>query len=365
MLLSLRRGRPLQGLGAIPAIALALLGAAHAMDVTDQRNRKLSFDRLPERLVVIPIPAPSTFMTIDGSDRKIVGMNGYAARAMQEGIAAKLFPDFKQIQTGVTTGGDASNFAPNVEAILALRPDAIFQWANNNDVIGPLDRTGIPVVGMRVGSFENYVEYVKLMGKIAGREDRAGQLLAKQEEVRQSLASRFADLSSTQRPRVAYFNRAMNVLRISGQGTAQDLTIQLAGGQNAVGSAASTSTVTIEQILAWNPQVVLLGNFDATMPSDLYRDPRWQGIDAVRTRRVYRVPLGGYRWDPPSHESALGWLWLAGLLHPELAQVNIRTSVRDWFGFLYDYNPTDEEIDRILFLRENAGSAGYDAYRAH
>lgn len=364
MLPSPRRGRLLLGLGAILVVALGEIGWAHAIDLTDQRNRKLTFSRPPVRLVIIPIPAPSTFMAIDGSEKKIVGMNEYAARAMQEGIAGKLFPGFRQIQTGVTTGGDASNFAPNVETILALRPDAIFQWANNSDVIGPLDRTGIPVVGMRVGSFENYVEYVRLMGKVAGREDRADELLGKQQEIRQSLASRFADLPPAQRPRVLYFNRTTNVLRVSGRGTAQDLAIQLAGGQNAVGSTSSISTVTIEQILAWNPQVVLLGNFDSAMPSDLYRDPRWQGVDAVRARRVYRVPLGGYRWDPPSHESALGWLWLAGLLHPERAQVNIRSSVRDWFGFLYDYKPTDEDIDGMLFLRENAGSTGYDAYRA-
>ncbi|QDP26113.2 ABC transporter substrate-binding protein [Bradyrhizobium cosmicum] len=345
-------------------VAFGALGPASAIDLADQRNRTVSFDRLPERLVIIPIPAPSTFMTVDGSDRKIVGMNDYAARAMREGIFGKLFPGFTRIQTSVTTGGDASNFAPNVEAILALRPDAILQWANSNEIIGPLDRTGIPVVGMRVGSFENYVDYVKLMGTIAGRDGRAGELLRKQEETRQSLASRFADLPSSQRPRVLYFNRAAGMLRVSGQGTAQDLAIQLAGGQNALDGAASISTVTIEQILVWNPQIVLLGNFDPTMPSDLYRDPRWQGVEAVRTHRVYRVPLGGYRWDPPSHESALGWIWLAGLLHPERAPENIRASVRDWFGFLYKYSPTDEEIDKILFLRENAASVGYDSYRA-
>jgi iron complex transport system substrate-binding protein len=365
MLPLLHWGRSSLCLATILAIAFAELSSANALDLIDQRNRKLSFSRLPERLVIIPIPAPSTFMTIDGDDRKIVGMNEYAARAMQDGIFGKLFPGFRQIQTAITTGGDASNFAPNVEAILALRPDAVFQWANNNEIIGPLDRTGIPVVGMRVGSFENYVEYVKLMGKIAGREDRAGELLRKQEETRQSLTSRFADLSSTQRPRVLYFNRARNVLRVSGQGTAQDLAIQLAGGQNAVGGTASVSTVTIEQILAWNPQVILLGNFDSTMPSDLYRDPRWQGVEAVQARRVYRVPLGGYRWDPPSHESALGWLWLAGLLHPERVQENIRTSVKNWFGFLYNYSPTDEEIDGILFLKENAASVGYEYCGTH
>jgi iron complex transport system substrate-binding protein len=342
---------------------LGALDAAHAVEVTDQRNRTITFDKLPDRLVFIPIPAPSTFIVIDGGEKKIVGMNGYSAQAMRKGIFGKLFPGFTRIQTNMTTGGGAENFAPNVEAILSLQPDAIFQWATGDDVISVLDRTGIPVIGMRVGSFENYADYVKLMGEVAGKKDRAAELLRRQEDTRQSLTEKFAALKSSQRPRVLYFNRAMNVLRVSGTGTAQDVTIQLAGGQNAMGEVPSINTVTFEQVLTWNPQVILLGNFDPAMPSDLYSDPRWQGVDAVRDHRVYRVPLGGYRWDPPSHESALGWLWLAGLLHPESMQESLRKSIRDWFGFLYNYEPTDEDIDNMLFVKENAASVGYERYR--
>ena len=87
--------------------------------------------------------------------------------------------------------------------------------------------------------------------------------------------------------------------------------------------------MTIEQVLTWNPQVILLGNFDAAMPSDIYGDPRWQSVEAVKARRVYKFPLGGYRWDPPSQESALGWIWLAGLLHPEREPTNLRAVMRD------------------------------------
>ena len=37
--------------------------------------------------------------------------------------------------------------------------------------------------------------------------------------------------------------------------------------------------------------------------------------------------------------------------------------MRDWFGFLYNHRLTDEEIDGILFVKENADSAGYERYR--
>ena len=73
----------------------------------------------------------------------------------------------------------------------------------------------------------------------------------------------------------------------------------------------------VEQVLRWDPEVILLGNFDPAMPQDIYSDPVWQNISAVRSRRVYKVPLGGYRWDPPGQESPLMWHWLSDIAFPQ------------------------------------------------
>jgi iron complex transport system substrate-binding protein len=187
-------------------------------------------------------------------------------------------------------------------------------------------------------------------------------LLARQNEERRKIEAAMSGLPETQRPRVAYFNRAAQTLRVSGKRTNNDYYIDLAGGRNVAADSPPQTTVTIEQILTWNPQVILLGNFDAAMPADLYGDPRWQGVDAVKSRRVYKVPLGGYRWDPPSQESALMWIWLAGLLQPEREPADLRATMRDWFGFLYQHQLSDDEIDGVLFAAQNRQSAGYDRY---
>ena len=73
----------------------------------------------------------------------------------------------------------------------------------------------------------------------------------------------------------------------------------------------------VEQVLRWDPEIILLGNFDAAMPQDLYSDPVWQNVSAVRAGRVYKVPLGGYRWDPPGQESPLMWHWLRDIAFPQ------------------------------------------------
>jgi iron complex transport system substrate-binding protein len=360
--------RTIRKTAALLVLGLAAIAApSHAIDITDQRGRTISFDAPPQRVVMLPIPGPATFIAIDRSERKIVGMNAHAASAMREGFLGRMFPGFAKISTNVVmAGADPSNFTPNVESILALRPDVVFQWANaaGGDSIAVLDRTGLPVLGMRVGSQEENAAFIALTGRVAGNEARAADLIGRQAEVRRRIEAVVSRVPDLPRPRVIYFNRAAQLLRVAGGRSHNDFYIRLAGGQNAAAEIQTANTVTIEQVLTWNPEVILLGNFDAAVPADLYDDPRWQSVDAVKNRRVYKMPLGGYRWDPPSQESALTWIWLAGLLHPELEHANLRAAIRDWFTFLYKHDLTDDEIDDILMASRNRKSAGYDRYLA-
>lgn len=352
---------------AVAAVASAIaISHASAADITDQRGHTIHLDKPAERTVFLPIPAAATYIAIDGTERHIAGMNPYSASAMREGILGKMFPRAAGISTNVVMGGGgANNFAPNVESILAMRPDVVFQWATaSTDVIGALDRAGLAVLGMRAGSQEDFAAYVAMMGEVSGKVERAASLVQRQQDVRSRIEAAMSDVETQQRPRVMYLNRASETLRVSGKGTYNDFYVRLTGGQNVAADLRAISTVTIEQVLTWNPQVILLGNFDATMPADIYGDPRWQGVDAVKTRRVYRVPLGGYRWDPPSQESALTWIWLAGLLQPERTQEDLRAAMRDWYTFLYGHALTDSEIDDILFAAQNRASAGYARYLA-
>ena len=75
------------------------------------------------------------------------------------------------------------------------------------------------------------------------------------------------------------------------------------------------------------------------MPQDIYADPVWQDVSAVRSRRVYKVPLGGYRWDPPGQESPLMWHWLTDIAFPR-QQSGLRGKVTEYFRFLYNHEPT-------------------------
>ena len=348
---------------AIAAIAMTVSSAARTEEIVDGRGRQFTFEAPAHRLVFLPMPGPSMYIGIDGGARRIVGINPGSAAAMRDGILGRLFPGTGSIATNITSG---TGVMPNVEAILALQPDAVFQWATSGpEPIEVLDRVGLRTLGMRYGSQDDMAGDIAMMGLVAGKPRRAAEIVQRQRERQAAIAGEMADLPARSRPRVLALGRASDSFRAAGAGSYTDFYIALAGGQNvsAAGRAAA-GAITLEQILAWDPEIVVLGNFDTVMPVDLYGDPRWQAVAAVVARRVYRMPLGGYRWDPPSLESALTWTWLAGLLHPGRVRFDLRRDMRDWYRFLYDHDLTDAEIDSILFVGANGGSAGYERYRA-
>jgi iron complex transport system substrate-binding protein len=333
---------------------------AEPLRVTDQRGKTLELAKPAERIVTIPIPAASILMTIDGGPRRLVGMHPVAMTAIRQQMLGRIFPAALDISTGVTRGG----FVPNVEAILALSPDVVFQWANEGDeVIAALDRAGIPTLGMLYGTQQTLEGYMRMMGAVTGNSPRVDTIIERQRSRWSEIERAMADVPAASRPKVLYFPRfSGGNFAVHGSDNYQDLYIRLSGGINAAaGLRGHTQSVTFEQIVALDPEVILLGSFDAATPKDLYGDPRWQAVRAVRERKVYRMPIGGYRWDPPNQESALTWTWLARLLHPNHARFDLAADMRDWFGLLYGYNLTDAEIDEILNVAANGGSSGYRA----
>ncbi len=336
--------------------------AADPIRVTDQRDVSITLPRPAERVVFIPIPASSTYMAIDGTASHIVGVNPIAMTAMRDGILGRMFPDALRISTDVTQG----RFVPNIETILSLSPDAVVQWATEGpDVIVPLERAGLPVLGIRYGSQAYTEEYTRMFAALAGKPERAATIIDRQHARIEAIQQALAPVKPEGRPSVLYFGSFAGGLTVSGTDNNSDEDIRRAGGRNVAAALhGATQSVTYEQVLQWDPQVILLGTFDPTTPADLYKDPKWQALRAVREHRVYRFPLGGYRWDPPSQESALSWTWLAEVLHPDLARFDLREDMTDWFRFLYGHALTTAEADGILNIAANGQSQGYERFRA-
>lgn len=344
-------------------LAIAGPAAADPITVIDQYGREVTLDGPAQRIITVPIPAASMIVAIDGGTDRLAGMHALSKSALLEGILGTFFPAARDIPSDMVGEG----FMPNVEAIVAQGPDLVFQWGTRgNDIIDPLTDAGLNVLTLGYGTESLTREWIDIIARVTENDEKAGDLLAWRSDVRRTIEADLAELGDGERPRVVYFLRFLSSLRVAGEDTYNDFYIGLAGGSNPAAEAGSGwLDVNVEQVVAWDPEVIVLNGFESELsPADVYANPLFAEVTAVKDRRVYQVPLGGYRWDPPNQESPLMWMWLTELLHPALADYPLRQEIAETYGWIYGQTPTAAQIDGILRMEKNGGAAGYQAFAA-
>ena len=113
-------------------------------------------------------------------------------------------------------------------------------------------------------------------------------------------------------------------------------------------SKGSGNEVDMEQILLWNPDVILFapGSIYSTVGSD----PAWQQVNAIKNGTYYEVPMGPYNWMgfPPSVQRYLGMMWMGQLLYPDTAQYDLYTEVATYFKLFYHSELTQAQYDALV-----------------
>ncbi|MEQ9812512.1 MAG: ABC transporter substrate-binding protein [Azospirillaceae bacterium] len=347
-------------LGILVAIAAPNRATAQEITVTDQYGRVVTLAGPAERIVTIPIPAAAMLIAIDGGAERIAGMHALSQAAVEEGILGDFFPEAADIPSAFVGDG----FVPNVEAVLQLEPDLVIQWGTRGEeIIQPLVDAGLDVVTLAYGTEEMTREWITLFGEVTGNAEKAERLIAWRDDVLARVEADLGGVTEADRPRVVYFLRFLSSLRVAGEDTYNDFYIELAGGVNPADGQSGWVDVNPEQVIAWDPEVILLNGFESALsPQDVYDNPLFAGVSAVRNNRVYQVPLGGYRWDPPNQESPLMWMWLAEVLHPESVDYPLRAEITEAYGWIYGQVPTQAQIDGVLRTEANAQARGYEVF---
>ena len=332
--------------------------AGGGLSITDQRGETVTLEGPAEKVAFTVMPAPSILAAVDRSYDRIVGINESTLKANQGGMFATMFPASAQSPTVA-----GSDFVPNVETLLELDPDVVVQWGDNgSEVIEPIENAGFPVVGLEYGTQEDLETWTTLFAEIAGKPDRGRELAEWQQAEIEEMRDRVAERSEP-RPKAMMLSRTGDAYGTTTGAGYDGFQFDLVGAELVTQDFISDSgQVSPEQILAWDPEVIFLSGFDEMTPEDVYADPRLASVKAVADKRVYKTPLGGYRWQVPSAESPLMWAWMHHVLYPGQDTAAFREDVRAGFDDLFAYQISDEEIDKVLRTDLNEGSADYDQF---
>lgn len=317
--------------------------AARPASVTDGAGRDVP---VPERVTrVFPAGPPAAIFLYTLAPELLLGW----PRANRPEEREFLLPDVgSRPEVGRLTG--RGNTA-NLELVLALKPDLILDVGSvSATYVSLADRvqqqTGIPYA-LFDGRFDGIPAAYRTLGQLIGQPDKGEELARFSEDTVETITGRIASVPREHRPRV-YYARGPRGLEIGLGGSINVETIELLARNVAAGTRGGLAHVSIEQVLLWNPEVIV--TIDGDFASNVRSDPAWASIAAVRAGLVHLSPELPFGWvdSPPAANRLIGLWWLAKILYPQRFPEDIRTLTRDFYRRCYHVILTDEQIDRVL-----------------
>ena len=323
-------------------IAPSMSYAGETRTVVDDRGIAVKVPAKVKRVVAVCIPYAQIVWALDASAERLAGMHASAKVAAGNSMVKKMVPGIMDVNSDFSELG---SFVVNVEELLKLNPDVVFHWTQQKKEIEKMEAAGLTVISATNQKDINEVPHrLRLVGKVLGAEKWAEAFIAEYRKAVDTLTARTSKLPKERKPLAIHLYN-VDQLRI-----APYPWYDVAGANYPV---KKWTNATMEQILEWNPEVIFISNFTKHMPEDFYKNrikgQEWSQVAAVKKGRVYKVPLGTYRWGPWNAESSLMLWWAAQKLHPELFNdYTIEDKIKDFYSNFYRYELSNEEVKLIL-----------------
>ncbi len=331
-------------LAALAAAASPLGAWAQDAPVSDAAGRPVA---VPETVArVFPAGPPAAIWLYTLAPELLLGW----PRAIRPEEQAYLLPEIAaHPEVGRLTG--RGNTA-NLETVLQLNPDLILDVGSTDTTyISFANRvqaqTGI-ACALLDGRLDKAVETYRILGRLVRREAGAAALAAYAEATLKTVRERVAAVAPAQRPRT-YYARGPRGLETGLAGSINVEALEIMGARNvAGGQRGGLTTVSLEQVLAWDPEVII--TIDQDFAHNVHTDPNWAAVSAVRTGRVHLSPKLPFGWVdfPPAVNRLVGLWWLGKVLYPDLFPEDLKPIARDFYARFYHVNVTDDQIDLVL-----------------
>ena len=266
----------------------------------------LALSQAAPRRIVSAVPAVTEILFAIGAGSQVTGVGSYD----QYPPEAEALPRI---------GGLID---PDIETILAMRPDLVVPYVTQRDLITQLERASIPLWLYEHGSLDSVLTTIRALGRRTGHVAEAARVAS---DLEKDLAAIGTALADRPRPRTLLViarepNSLRNLFASGGVGFQHDMVV-LAGGENVLADTSTRAAqITTETILKLAPDVVLeVRAGDPLTDEEIAREVAvWQtlpSLPAVRDGRI--VFLTGSDLVIPGPRIASAVARFAHALHPD------------------------------------------------
>ena len=321
-------------------LGVAIISPVQARSVTDDQGQSVTLSENIERIAEAWYAHQTLLMTLGVGPKIVATVNN--PRARQWMFKVLPLPAGTALEHGDTF---------SAESLLTRKTDVVFISTSNPRVAQTYSQAGIPTVQIGftdLPSLQRSLTTTALVLNTPQAQQRAAAYNAYLDKTLQEVLAITTPLTDTQRPRVLHI-ASLNPLQVDGSNTLIDYWIKAAGGRNAAqGLQGNMQAVSAEQLLAWQPDVIILAA-NAGSPEAVNQHALLRHLPAVQRQHVLRNPEGVFPWDRYGTESALQIQWAVRQLHPELfPQLDMVKRTIEFYQQFFDYALTPADAQRIL-----------------
>ena len=317
-------------------------------EFTDSTGRTVI---LPADITKIAISGPlSQIYILPLAGDLLVGVSTAYAEDAQRYLPAYIY---EKAEIGQLYGGKGEM---DLEALLSAAPEVVIdigepKKTTAEDLTALTEQTGIPFIHIDA-TVADAPEAYRTLGRLLSREEKAEELAVWCENTYAMIAAMMERVDADgARKSLLYClgDKGVNVIaRGSFHGeTIHFMSDNLAEVEDVVSSGAGNE-VDLEQILLWDPDVIIFAHdscYEAIASSE-----QWQSAGAVARGEYYKTPSGPYGWlsSPPAVQRYLGMLWLGELLYPGYAEYDLQEKVTEYYKLFYGCDLTEDMYRELM-----------------
>ena len=210
----------------------------------------------------------------------------------------------------------------------------------------------IPVVAVNdTTSVEKVDSSISFIGEVIGAQDNAKKLTDFNDKYLDEVHKKSSQISDKKN---VYYAEGNDGLKTNPSGSVHGQLIDLVGGNNVAnslnqGNTTSGVQVSIEQVISWNPDVII--TTDADFYAKVYNDSNWQNINAVKNHEVYLSPQSPFKWfdRPVGANMIIGVPWTAKVIYPDqYNDIDMVGATKEFYSNFYHYDLSDDQAKQIL-----------------
>lgn len=261
------------------------------------------------------------------------------------------FPFFKKLFPMLANKKSIGTFNDiNLEKLLKINPDIVFAGSTSIETNNKIEKLGIPVYTMGIGkhSLKSLLAEFDNMGKLFLEKEKAQELI---EYWQLKLKEVESQTESIKHRKKVFYASGSSEISSENKDWWGDVFITKSGGINVANKMEAKGTISIEKIILWNPDVIILPSNRTlkTTAKDFLNKPQFGSITAVKNKEIHMVPVAGFWWDRPSPEAILGIMWLSKVLYPEeMKYLDLKKESKFFYEKFYNYKLTADEYEGFL-----------------